>query len=246
MIRRTTTLTRSSVLSRNARRFVRPLSSSSSSTSPKFNDVESDDFYIRWRQRATVPNALTFGRILATPYLCHLIVDGRYKTAVLGCFVAGIGDWFDGWYARKYDAQSVFGSFLDPLADKIFVGGIFAALTYAERVPIEFFTLVVGRDALLIAGSFAYRYATKDPNSRFFAVGGPDFVVVEPTLASKVNTVLQMMLLGLVLVDGCELPIEPAASVLHAWLPYGFYAVAGTTVLSGLSYVDLGRMKMHK
>jgi cardiolipin synthase (CMP-forming) len=42
--------------------------------------------------------------------------------------LAAITDYFDGWLARKLHAQSVWGAILDPIADKIAVGGVIVAL----------------------------------------------------------------------------------------------------------------------
>ena len=67
-------------------------------------------------------NFLLF-RIVAAPYLAHLIINGNFLAAG-GLFVyAGATDFLDGYIARNFKNQaSSLGSFLDPLSDKILVG----------------------------------------------------------------------------------------------------------------------------
>ena len=62
-------------------------------------------------------------RIVAAPYLAHLIINGNF-VAASGVFVlAGATDFLDGYIARNFKNQaSSVGSFLDPLSDKILVG----------------------------------------------------------------------------------------------------------------------------
>lgn len=73
-----------------------------------------------------VPNVITFARILSTPYLAYLIVDGSYTSAIGGTVqsfysidvsiqlnisvalvlaVAGFSDWLDGYIARTYKQE---------------------------------------------------------------------------------------------------------------------------------------------
>ena len=105
-----------------------------------------------------VPNTLTMARMLATPGLAYLIHAGMHREAIVACFSFGVLDWFDGWYARKYGQITVFGSFLDPLADKLFVGTLLGVLAFDQGVvPMWLFGLVVGRDVALFTGTCIYR-----------------------------------------------------------------------------------------
>lgn len=71
---------------------------------------------------ATIINILTLSRILLAALIFILLMspDG-YFWALLLFFLAGITDYFDGYLARKYNAESQLGEILDPIADKILI-----------------------------------------------------------------------------------------------------------------------------
>ncbi len=103
-----------------------------------------------------IPNTLTMLRILLIPVLVvvfylpfqnHLLV----AAAVFG--VAAITDWFDGYLARKLGQMTVFGAFLDPVADKLMVA--VALVLLVERHDTLLFTLaacvIIGREIVVSA-----------------------------------------------------------------------------------------------
>lgn len=73
----------------------------------------------------------------------------------------GFLDWLDGYLARKLDQQTIFGSFLDPLADKLLVATSLVALCAKNEIPWQLGAFIIGRDVLLVGGSFYVRYKTK-------------------------------------------------------------------------------------
>ena len=67
-------------------------------------------------------NSLTLMRILlAVVISLILIAEEGYIFALILFLLAGISDFFDGYFARKFDASSEIGEILDPIADKILV-----------------------------------------------------------------------------------------------------------------------------
>jgi len=66
-------------------------------------------------------NLLTATRILLAPIVLFLLIFEDYILCTLLFFIAGMSDYFDGYLARKYDAESQLGEILDPIADKILV-----------------------------------------------------------------------------------------------------------------------------
>ena len=42
--------------------------------------------------------------------------------------VAAVTDFFDGWLARRLDAETVWGAILDPIGDKVLVAGVILGL----------------------------------------------------------------------------------------------------------------------
>ena len=82
-----------------------------------------------WRRK--LPNYLTYLRIAAIPLVagCYYFGHDAGHAAAGGFFLlAGITDYFDGMLARKWDAQSNLGRFLDPIADKLLVAAVLMVL----------------------------------------------------------------------------------------------------------------------
>ena len=78
-----------------------------------------------------IPNVLTLFRSLAAFVLPVIIIYGGEIGALIATpilILAAISDYFDGFFARKYDVISNFGKILDPIADKLLVIGIIFAL----------------------------------------------------------------------------------------------------------------------
>lgn len=73
----------------------------------------------------SLPNILTYGRILAIPLIVGILFwpgDPVMRWWALGLYAAaGITDYFDGYLARAYDEQSSLGRMLDPIADKLLI-----------------------------------------------------------------------------------------------------------------------------
>lgn len=67
----------------------------------------------------TIPNLLSFFRIILIPVMVILYAYDYYYAAVLIIFLSGLTDIADGKIARKYNMVSDFGKFIDPVADKL-------------------------------------------------------------------------------------------------------------------------------
>jgi CDP-diacylglycerol--glycerol-3-phosphate 3-phosphatidyltransferase len=76
-------------------------------------------------------------RIVMIPILlASFCIEGRmYHFVAAGLFLfASITDFFDGYLARKFKAQSSLGKFLDPVADKLLVSAVLLMLTYVQGI----------------------------------------------------------------------------------------------------------------
>ena len=74
-------------------------------------------------------NFITIARIFLAPIILVFLIFGNYLVCVLLFFLAGLTDYFDGYFARKYNAESELGEILDPIADKILVVFILIGLS---------------------------------------------------------------------------------------------------------------------
>lgn len=98
-----------------------------------------------------IPNAITASRILLTPLFLWLLLSNDavlVQIAAAVFLVAAVSDWYDGWHARRYNAMSAFGTFFDPLADKIFIGAAFFAFVALGVLELWMVIVIVGRDLL--------------------------------------------------------------------------------------------------
>ncbi len=91
----------------------------------------------QWRRGFVrrIPNILTLLRLFAVPFFVVLLIDptpARDLWATVLFLVASATDWLDGYIARLYKAESILGTLLDPLADKILV---MAALVMLAAIP---------------------------------------------------------------------------------------------------------------
>lgn len=67
----------------------------------------------------TIPNLLSFLRIVIVPVFAYFFMQGQYGWAVFTLVLSGLSDFFDGKIARKFNQISALGKILDPVADKL-------------------------------------------------------------------------------------------------------------------------------
>ncbi|KAI8985190.1 CDP-alcohol phosphatidyltransferase-domain-containing protein, partial [Pilobolus umbonatus] len=181
----------------------------------------------------TIPNLLTVGRLIAAPYIGYLIVNQDYPLA-LGVFVAaGLTDMLDGYIARRFNLKTIVGSIIDPMADKALMTVLTITLATQELIPMSLAYIILGRDAGLVLAAFYYRYISlPKPKTlvRYFDFSIPS-AEVRPTMISKVNTALQLLLMtGTLSTATFGIPSNEILTGIQ-WL------VGGTTVWSGMSYI---------
>jgi len=93
-----------------------------------------------------IPMILTILRfILVIPYIIFLLLDKPlYMIISLVIYIlASITDWLDGFFARKFNAVSQLGAFLDPLADKILTLSAFIIFSLKQYVYLPFFLVFI-------------------------------------------------------------------------------------------------------
>ncbi|XP_062160953.1 cardiolipin synthase (CMP-forming), mitochondrial [Alnus glutinosa] len=182
-----------------------------------------------------LPNFISMTRLLSGPVLGWMITNKWYSSAMVALAISGATDWLDGYVARKMRINSVVGSYLDPLADKVLIGCVALAMVHKDLLHPGLVGLVVLRDVFLVGGAVYQRASSLGWEWKsgfdFFNLDGTCPQKVEPLFLSKVNTVLQ-----LVLVAAALLQPEFGTQETQPYITYLSWLVASTTVASTAAY----------
>lgn len=180
------------------------------------------------RFQKNLPLWITLSRVFVAPVIVYALSVESFWWDIFSAvlfIVASATDYFDGYYARKHNAVSNMGKFMDPIADKILVSCILVMLIPLERIDPYMVMVILARD-LLIGG--------------LRQVAAADQIIISAQASGKWKTALQMIAIPAVIVGE------------RAWgIPFdkiGYWALWISTVLSvtsGLEYV-LGYLKAVK
>jgi cardiolipin synthase len=100
----------------------------------------------------TVPNLISFARLLGVPVFLYLFLGPRADVAAIVVLaVGGTSDWVDGYAARRLGQVSRLGELLDPLADRLYIFATLLALTVREVVPWQFTAALLLRELVVLA-----------------------------------------------------------------------------------------------
>lgn len=114
-----------------------------------------EDSSVRLSFFKRLPNLLSVLRILVVPVFVALLISPTPQSRLWAAFIfimASITDWLDGVIARMYKSESILGTLLDPLADKILVMAtlvMLAALPAEPRVPAWIVVVLLAREFLV-------------------------------------------------------------------------------------------------
>jgi cardiolipin synthase len=178
----------------------------------------------RWFNLA---NLFTLFRLILVPYVIGAILDGRYGRALALFFLAAVTDVIDGTLARSYGQGSQVGAYLDPIADKCLLSGIFLALGASGNVPWWFVAVILGRDIYILLAVVVILALTKV--RRF-----------PPSTWGKISTFVQIATAVTRLVEN----IWPVW-VLHAISSAMLWVCVGFTIWSGLHYTLRGAQTLR-
>jgi len=185
-----------------------------------------------------IPNALTLARLFGAGLFIALLAvwsAGENDTMLLvsaGVFIlAVITDALDGFLARKWDAVSMFGRVMDPLADKVIVLGGFVMLA-SPAFEVEG-RMISGVYSWMVVVIIARELLVTAIRSVMEA-RGVDF---SASLTGKLKMVLQSVAIPLALVL-TWLHLESEGDSWYSGANLGIaWAVVGVTVASGIPYV---------
>jgi CDP-diacylglycerol--glycerol-3-phosphate 3-phosphatidyltransferase/cardiolipin synthase len=173
----------------------------------------------------SLPNVLTYGRMIAVPALvaCLFFLKGDLaRWSAFALFVlAGITDWLDGYLARAWEQQSTLGRMLDPIADKLLVGAVLMMLVYDNTVAgwSIWAAIIILLREILVSG---LREVLAELN-----------VKIHVTQLAKWKTTMQMIALGVLLAGPAAEKIVPGimtgglvllwiAALLTLWTGYDY------------------------
>ena len=171
---------------------------------------------------------ITTARILITvPIIILLYPDrvGLNVWAALFFILASVSDYYDGYFARKYNAISNLGKFMDPIADKILVTSVLVMLIPSKRIDPIMVIIILCRDTLI---------------GGIRSVAAADQIVIAAKAVGKWKTALQMVAIPAVMIGDVFMGI-PFDKI-------GYYALWISVILSVTSGLDyfLGYLKSRK
>ena len=177
-----------------------------------------------------IPNLISILRILLVAPTVYYLLNESYLVALILFFVAGASDGLDGFLARYYRWQTRLGAILDPIGDKLLLVSCYLALGWLGHIPVLLVILILLRDVVIVTGAVIYHVYIEE-------------VRISPVMISKLNTLLQIMLIVLVLFRFSNLIF--ADLVTSSIIEILIWLVYVTTVASGIVYVWMwGRRAM--
>jgi cardiolipin synthase len=174
-----------------------------------------------------LPNLLTFSRIAVIPLVVATFYLPTGYSQWLACVLftaAGITDWLDGHFARRWKQQSELGRFLDPIADKLLVAAALFMLAASDRISAAaiFPALVILSREILVSGLREYLAGLR--------------VRVPVSKLAKWKTGLQMVAIGVLLVGDAGPDILPVRAIGETLL----WIAALLTLVTGYDYLRAG------
>lgn len=133
----------------------------------KFNKVEPER--VDTTDILTVPNILSFIRILLiTPFMI-LFLNGNYIWAAIIIVISGLTDCVDGIIARKFNQISDFGKVIDPVADKLTLLAVGIGICIICPEVITVMVILIIKDILMLIGGISLIQSDiKPPQARWY------------------------------------------------------------------------------
>ncbi|CAM5765026.1 CDP-diacylglycerol--glycerol-3-phosphate 3-phosphatidyltransferase [Bosea minatitlanensis] len=184
---------------------------------------------IRRRGPWSLPNLLTYGRILAIPALVAILFwprDDWMRWMALAIYtLAAITDYLDGYIARAWSQQSAIGRMLDPIADKLLVCALLLMLVADGTIHgwTLWAAIVILCREILVSGLREFLADLK--------------VSVPVSKVAKWKTTAQLFALGFLLAGPAGDKVLPGNTQIGIVL---LWAAAGLTIYTGWDYFNAG------
>jgi CDP-diacylglycerol--glycerol-3-phosphate 3-phosphatidyltransferase len=169
-----------------------------------------------------VPNALTSLRVALVPLVAVVILTTpeQWETCAVVFAIAAVTDALDGHIARARRCISRFGTFMDPLADKLLVGTALVSLAAVDRVHVLVPVVIIAREVAVTGLRLhARRHGLEISASP----------LGKAKMALQVTLVLSLM----------------ALTTETTWVQGLVYMTVGLTILSALDYFVAYRRVMR-
>ena len=151
-----------------------------------------------------LPNKLTMFRVILIPFFIVFLlipITPYDKWIALAIFViASLTDLLDGKIARKYNLVTNFGTFMDPLADKLLVCSALICLIELDKIPSWMVIIIIAREFII---------------SGFRLVASDNGVVIAASYFGKFKTTFQMLAVCLMIAD---LPALHVVTQVVLWI----------------------------
>ncbi|MDE2577458.1 MAG: CDP-diacylglycerol--glycerol-3-phosphate 3-phosphatidyltransferase [Hyphomicrobiales bacterium] len=177
----------------------------------------------------SLPNILTYGRILAVPVVVALLFwpdEFWMRWAALGVFtLAAVTDFFDGYLARAWSQQSAMGRMLDPIADKLLVAAVLMMLVADHTIQSWslWAAIVILCREILVSGLREFLAELKVP--------------MPVSAVAKWKTTVQLIALGFLIAGPAGETVLPGAARIGDLL---LWIAAILTLYTGWDYMKAG------
>lgn len=169
----------------------------------------------------TLPNIITGLRFFLAATLAYMLM--LEQTVWMGFFawlvftIAAVSDWVDGYFARRYQSETVLGKLMDPLADKVLVATALIMLIPLDRLPAWIALVILCRE-LMVTG--------------LRGIAASSGIVVKASSMGKWKSVIQYIGLGTLIFPLTLLPL-PFLYDVGLWI---MYVSVVLTIWSGFDY----------
>lgn len=121
------------------------------------------------KKNLTVPNLLSFIRILVIPLLIIFLLDRNFIMAGVMLIISGVSDMFDGMIARKFNQVTQLGKMLDPIADKLTLIAVVICIYVLYPSVLPFVIILFAKEFLMLCGGFVLiKMKIKPPAAKWY------------------------------------------------------------------------------
>lgn len=121
------------------------------------------------KDNLTVPNALSFLRIIIIPPMTRFLLKQDYILAGLMLLISAISDVLDGLVARKFHQITQLGKILDPIADKLTLISLVICINILYPDILLFVLVMFVKELLMLfGGGILLIFHIRPPAAKWF------------------------------------------------------------------------------